>query len=125
MKIRLILSTAAAIATCGSAALAEEAGAERDVKLAGDATLYGGEISDPTAPVAGGDAKVFLDLTGKAAQRIFELMGRAAQTHGACEEPGVTVRQRGVVSCMHDQQGYACYLAYDLKSGKAILQAVC
>jgi hypothetical protein len=121
MKAFAIAAILAATVITASA----DTGAERDIKLAGDATLYGGEISDPVAPTAGGDAKVFLDLTGKAAQRMFELMGSSAAKHGACEEPGVTQRERGVVSCMHAKDGYACYLAFDLKSGKAISQSTC
>jgi hypothetical protein len=104
---------------------AADTAAERDVKLSGDATFYSGEMTDPGPPIVGGDARVFLNLTGKPAQRMFELMSKAADQRGACSEPGVTVRKRGVVSCMRDAQGYACYLAYDLKAGKAIDQSSC
>jgi hypothetical protein len=76
--------------------------------------------------MAGGEARVFLNLTGKPAQRMFDLMSKTAdQRGGACSEPGVTVRRRGVLSCMKDAQGYACYLAYDIKTGKAIDQSAC
>jgi hypothetical protein len=123
MRILAVLAVAAIVA---GAAIAAEATAERDVKLMGDATFYSGEMTDPGPPVAGGDARVFLNLTGKPAQRMFELMGKAAdQRGGACPEPGVTVRRRGVLSCMKDAQGHACYLAYDLINGKAIDQSAC
>jgi hypothetical protein len=121
MKLILL---AALLATAATAAAAE-ATAERDIPLSGDATFYSGEMTDPGPPVAGGEARVFLNLTGKAAQRMFDLMGKAADQRGACSEPGVTVRKRGVLSCMKDAQDYACYLAYDLKSGKAIDQSAC
>jgi hypothetical protein len=123
--MKTIFAVAAILTLTALSAAAAETGAERGIALKGDATVYGGDISDPIAPVAGGDAKVFFNLTGKAAQRMYELMGRAAEKHGACEEPGVTQRERGVVSCMHDKDGYACYLAYDLKTGKAISQSSC
>jgi hypothetical protein len=117
--------TAAAVLLVATVTAAAEATAERDVKLSGDATFYSGEMTDPGPPVAGGEARVFLNLTGKPAQRMFELMSKAAGQRGACSEPGVTVRKRGVLSCMKDAQGYACYLAYDLKTGKAIDQSAC
>lgn len=121
--MKRILSIAV-LAITATAAVADTT-AERDVKLSGDATFYSGEMTDPGPPVAGGDARVFLNLTGKPAQRMFELMSKAADQRGECSEPGVTVRKRGVLSCMKDAQGYACYLAYDLKSGKAIDQSAC
>ncbi len=98
--------------------------AERDIPLAGDATVYGGDISDPVAP-SPTDAKIFFNLTGKAAQRLFMLMGRAAEKSEACSEPEVTVRRRGDIMCMHDKQGFACYLAFDIVRGKSIAASSC
>jgi hypothetical protein len=121
---RTFAAIAVLVLTAG-AALAE-ATAERDITLTGEATFYSGEMTDPGPPMAGGEARVFLNLTGKPAQRMFDLMGKTAdQRGGACSEPGVTVRRRGVLSCMKDAQGYACYLAYDIKTGKAIDQSAC
>jgi hypothetical protein len=99
--------------------------AERDIKLAGDAMLYGGDIGDPTGPTPR-DAKLFLDLTGKAAQRAYELLGASSEMHGGeCDDPEVTSRHKGDVTCMHDKQGYACYLGFDLVRGKSIASSVC
>ena len=119
-----ILQMAVVLACCAGVAAADTS-AERDIKLSGDAMLYGGDIGDPIGPT-GKDAKVFFNVTGRTAQRIFEVLGKPHEKHGAaCEDPDVAYRAQGDVSCMHDKQGYSCYLGYDLVRGKSIPSSTC
>jgi len=105
------------------AALADTS-AERDIKLTGDAMIYGGDIGDPVGPTPG-DAKAFLNVTGKAAHRMFEMMGRSADQHGECVDPAVATRAKGDLTCMHDKDGYTCYLGFNLATGKSIASSTC
>lgn len=115
----------ALVSVCIVGIAAADTAAERDIKLAGDAIIYGGDLGDPVGPSAK-DAKVFLNVTGKVAQRMFELLGRAHEMHGGeCDDPDVTSRTSGDVMCTKDKQGYACYLGYDLVRGKSIASSTC
>lgn len=116
----------ALLTAAACAAFAAEAPAERDVKLAGDAIIYGGDIGDPVGP-SPTDAKVLLNITGKVAQRIYELLGPANQVRrGDCDDPGVVSRTRGDIMCMREKgTTYYCYVGIDVTRGKSTAASVC
>ncbi len=88
--------------------------------------LYSGAIGDPIAPTKK-DAKVSIEVLGKAAEDIFNQIGPDVKE--VCnEEKGSRLRTKngGAILCQYSKQdGYVCYIGVDLKKGKLVTASVC
>ncbi len=88
--------------------------------------LYSGSIGDPVTPKKN-DAKVSIEVAGKAAEDIFNQIG--PDVKDVCgEEKGSRFRTKnsGAISCQYTiQDGYVCYIGVDLKKGKLVTASVC
>jgi hypothetical protein len=88
--------------------------------------LYSGSIGDPIAPTKG-NAKVSLEVTGKAAEDLFNQIGPDVKDTCVAENEGrFRSKGNGSISCQYTKQdGYVCYFGVDLKKGKLISASVC
>lgn len=88
--------------------------------------LYSGSIGDPAAPKKS-DAKVSMEVAGKAAEEIFNQIGPDVKdVCGEDEGSRFRTRNHGTISCQYTQlDGYVCYIGIDLKRGKLVTASVC
>ena len=102
------------------------AGASAQVQDAGRAefTFYSGGLGDWANP-APDDTKVGIDISGHAAQRMFEALGAKAEIH-ECAPKGEHMRGRGDLTCVRDgKSSYHCAIGIDAKTGKSIAGMIC
>ena len=86
--------------------------------------IYGGGLGDVYAPKPG-DAKLYLELSGEPARRMFDRLGQQAERK-TCSEPNETYRRRGDIACTRSRGGkYSCELGFDLSTGKSANASIC
>lgn len=86
--------------------------------------LYGGQLGDPVPP-SKGDNKISLLVTGKAARDMFNALGPDSPDECGADA-STRVREKGEISCLrYSSREYACYVGFDLKTGKSIGGVTC
>jgi hypothetical protein len=90
----------------------------------GQYMIYGGGLGDVNAPKAG-DSKLYLELTGVPARRIFDQLGRTSEKK-MCADPDDILRMKGNIACTRSRRGdYACQMGFDLTTGKSANATIC
>jgi hypothetical protein len=90
----------------------------------GQYMIYGGGLGDVYAPKAG-DTKLYLELSGDAARRIFDQLGRASEKK-MCADPDDVLRMKGDIACTRSKDGkHVCQLGFDLTTGKSANATIC
>jgi hypothetical protein len=93
-------------------------------ELRGSFMLYSLGLGDPQ-PARRDDNKIAFEITGDAARKMFDSLGR--DVRDACTEgSGVRVRRKENLSCQRENAGeYRCSFGFDLRTGKSIGGSVC
>lgn len=90
----------------------------------GQYMIYGGGLGDVYAPKTG-DTKLYLELSGVAARRIFDQLGRASEKK-MCADPDDLLRMKGDIACTRSKDGkHVCQLGFDLTTGKSANATIC
>jgi hypothetical protein len=90
----------------------------------GQYMIYGGGLGDVYAPKTG-DTKLYLELSGDAARRIFDSLGRASEKK-MCADPDDVLRMKGDIACTRSKDGkHVCQLGFDLTTGKSANATIC
>ncbi len=90
----------------------------------GQYMIYGGGLGDVYAPKPG-DTKLYLELSGDAARRIFDQLGRASEKK-MCADPDDVLRMKGDIACTRSHDGkHVCQMGYDLTTGKSANATIC
>ncbi len=90
----------------------------------GQYMIYGGGLGDVYAPKPG-DTKLYLELSGDAARRIFGQLGRASEKK-MCADPDDVLRMKGDIACTRSKDGkHVCQLGFDLTTGKSANATIC
>lgn len=92
------------------------------LEMKGHFFLFSGSVGDWQAATPE-DAKLFLDIEGDAAKRVYAAMGAGAEQ--PTEDEFTSLRQAGDLACTYDRsegvpEPYSCYFAIDLKTGKTV-----
>jgi hypothetical protein len=92
--------------------------------LKGDYYVYGGSIGEKTPPTPK-DRKLSLMLTGLLAKELFDHIG--PDMKAACGAgPDHRERNKGDLVCLWTKEdGYACYVGLDMRTGKSMIGVSC
>ncbi len=92
--------------------------------LKGEYLIYSGSLGELQAPTRK-DRKVSIRVAGTVAKEMFDSM-HPDDKEICTTAPGHRERTRDGVSCVYDPDtGYACYVGFDLRTGKSIGGSIC
>jgi len=91
---------------------------------AAEYTIYSGELGNEQAPTKD-DRKLAIEISGQAAKEIFDSIYPDAKV--TCSgEKGERLRRKGNIWCsFHANEGYRCFLGYNLRTGQSISGGSC
>ncbi|MDO8066238.1 MULTISPECIES: hypothetical protein [unclassified Janthinobacterium] len=118
------------LSACALISLAQSA--EIDLKMAeakalsGRYQVYGGSLAEMLPPTPN-DRHVSFRFKGQAARDLFNGIGPDVRRELACSgDPDFRERRRGHLLCVHNKDnGYACLLGLDLRTGKSEAGGIC
>lgn len=124
MNLRAVYLASALLLLPFAQAAEKEEGRLMAKPLKGDYDVYGGSIGDKTPPTPK-DRKLSLMLTGPLAKELFDHIG--PDVKDAC---GASADQRdrskGDLICLWTkEEGYACYIGLDVRTGKSMVGVSC
>ena len=95
-----------------------------DRPLKGEYLMYSGSLGELQAPTRK-DRKVSIRVAGTVAKEMFDSM-HPDDKDTCTTAPGHRERTKDGVSCIYDPgTGYACYVGFDLRTGKSIGGSIC
>lgn len=90
----------------------------------GEYLVYAGSLSESTQPTKS-DRKISVKITGQAARDFFESM-YPDEKKTCTDMEGYRERRKGEILCTYfPQDGFSCYIGFDLRTGVSIGGASC
>ena len=122
--MKLAIKWPMAAATAVVVALTSLAAAAEPRKFSGEYSLYSGTLDDRGLPNRK-DAKVWMEISGRAAARMYGYMGAAAKVDYCTNEE--EARSRDELMCFRNKKtGDArCRFGFDMRTGKSIGGVIC
>jgi hypothetical protein len=92
--------------------------------LKAEYTIYAGELGEQQAPTRS-ERKLSIEVTGLAAKEIFDSIYPDAKVT-CSEEKGERLRRKKNLWCIYQpDDGYRCFLGFDLRTGDSIPGGSC
>jgi hypothetical protein len=94
--------------------------------LSGNYQVYGGSLSEMRPPTPN-NRNVSFGFTGQTAKDLFSYIGPDLKKEKSCSgDPDYRERRRGHLHCVYTKEnGYACYLGLDLRTGRSDYGSIC
>lgn len=120
----LVVGTLMAMCSLANATDQKEQGRYGAKALKGDYYTYGGTLGEMTPPTQK-DRKLSFMFTGELAKDLFDQIG--PDVKDACSSgPNYRERRRGDLDCIFTkEEGYACHVGLDVRTGKSLIGSIC